>query len=369
MRPKSFIYCSGFVSALAFGRCLQQAGVWLGTVRVLHRCGQIYAAHLSLFITVAIVCLLGNTWLTQVDYIDRLNLRYFFDQTPEALLALASLTYVPNYFDILPMYLVILLWVPVVWTLAQFHRSIGLLLPILIYAAMWLWGWELPAEPHSDRPWFFNPFAWQLLFFTGFAFGSGWLRVTPGQVGLTWLAGAIVLLTIPVAYEPMVSQVEWLGHLRASLAPLLDKTHFGLLRGLHFLALAYLACSWFKRQPHFLQRLPAVWVRRAGEQSLPIFLLGMNLSYLSGMVLDELGHGVVVLAGVNTGGCALLLAAAHGIGWLQSKPWQNRSSFATSQGWQIGASMAPGIALGWKAQVVRSVATGALLLPLSVAPL
>lgn len=183
-----FIYCSGFVSALAFGRCLQQAGVWLSTVRVLHRCGQIYMAHLSLFITVAIVCLLGNVFFIDPDYIDRLNLRYFFDQTPEALLGLATLTYVPNYFDILRMYLVILLWVPLMWTLAQVHRGIGLLLPMLIYAAMWGWGWELSADPRSDCPWFFNPFAWQLLFFTGFAFGSGWLRVAPGRVGLIRLA-------------------------------------------------------------------------------------------------------------------------------------------------------------------------------------
>ena len=31
----------------------------------------------------------------------------------------------------------------------------------------------LPAEPWSDRVWFFNPFGWQLVFFTGFALMAG----------------------------------------------------------------------------------------------------------------------------------------------------------------------------------------------------
>ncbi len=364
-----FIYCSGLVSALVFGCCLQQAGVWLGTVRVLHRCGQIYLAHLGLFITVAIVCVLGNAWLTHTDYIDRLNLRYFFDQTPEALVGLASLTYVPNYFDILPMYLVILLWVPVVWTLAQGHRSLGLLFPLLLYAAMWCWGWELPADPRSDRPWFFNPFAWQLLFFTGFAFGSGWLRIAPGRVGLTRLAWAIVILAIPLAYEPVLNQSEGLRTLRASLTLLLDKTHFGLLRGLHFLALAYLAYSWLQRHPDFLQRLPAVWIRKAGEHSLPVFFLGMNLSYVAGMILDEFGHGVVVLAWVNLGGCALLIAVAYQIAWLNTKPWQQRAGATAGPRWDIGTGMAPSVARRWQFQAIRLVSTSALLLTLSVAPL
>lgn len=339
-----FIYCSGLVSALAFGRCFDQAGVGLGTVRVLHRCGQIYLAHLGLFISLAVVCLLGNVWLGYVDYIGRLNIHYFFDQTPDALLALASLTYVPNYFDILPMYLVILFWTPLIWILARWRRSLGLLAPVLIYAAMWRWGWELPADPVSDRPWFFNPFAWQLLFFTGVAFGAGWLQVAPGRIGLTWLAGAIVLLAIPLSYEPIVGRLEWLSGLRASLGPLLDKTHFGLLRGLHFLALAYLVYSWLQRRPDWLRRLPAVWLRKVGEHTLPIFLLGMNLSYVGGMLLDAFGHGVVVLAWVNIGGCA-------------------------ARSWRIDAGIAWGLAWSRIARAMRSLATGALLLLLSAAPL
>lgn len=364
-----FVYCSGFVAALAFGRCFQQAGLWLGTVRVLYRCCQIYAVHINLFIALAIICLLGNTLFTHPDYIDRLHIRYFFDETREALFGLATLSYVPNYFDILPMYVVVLLWVPVVWTAGQIRRGFGLLLPIALYAAMWFWGWDLPADPRSDRPWFFNPFAWQLLFFIGFAFGSGWLRLAPGRVGLLRLSWAIVLLAIPLSYEPIYSHAEFLGYLRAGLEPLVDKTHFGLLRGLHFTALAYLAYSWLDRHSGLLHRPIPGKIRAVGEHSLPIFFLGMNLSYIGGMVLDHMGHGLIVLAWVNMGGCALLVAAAQGISWLGSKPWKDGSRVLSGWSWEMRVGSAQNGASRWKTMVIQSFSAGVLLLPLTVAPL
>jgi hypothetical protein len=118
-----FVFCSGFVSAVVFGRCFERSGLWLGTLRVLNRCSHIYAAHIGLFVLAALICVLGNTLFAAPDYISRLNIRYFFDETREALLALATLTYVPNYFDILPMYLVLLLWTPVLWALARWHSQ------------------------------------------------------------------------------------------------------------------------------------------------------------------------------------------------------------------------------------------------------
>jgi hypothetical protein len=234
---------------------------------------------------------------------------------------------------------------------------------------MCYWGWELPAEPRGDRPWFFNPFAWQLLFFIGFAFGAGWLRIAPNRISLTWLAWALVILAIPLAYEPIVGQFEWLSHFRAGLAPLLDKTHFGLLRGLHFLALAYLAYSWFQRHPTHLQHLPAVWLRKAGENSLLVFFLGMNLSYFAGMMLDAFGHGVMVLAWVNLGGCALLIVAAYQIAWLSTKPWQPRAGVTAASSEACNVKMAPSVARHWPFQAIQWAATGVLLLTLSGAPL
>ena len=92
-----------------------------------------------------------------------LNLGPFLDDPARMLLGYATLTYVPNYFDILPMYLVILALIPLVMAAARLGRGavgglVGLLY-LLAYARLL----DLPAEPWSERVWFFNPFSWQLL--------------------------------------------------------------------------------------------------------------------------------------------------------------------------------------------------------------
>ena len=55
----------------------------------------------------------------------------------------------------------------------------------------------LPAEPWSDRQWFFNPFGWQLLFFTGFAFMRGWIPAPPVSKTLIWAAALFLIFSMP----------------------------------------------------------------------------------------------------------------------------------------------------------------------------
>lgn len=317
-----FVFLSGFAAALAYGRCFERAGMWLGMLRILHRCGQIYVSHLALFFVLAGICAIGNQWLGGEDYIHRLYLRYFFESTPEAIAALFSLRYVPNFFDILPMYFVILLWVPLAWSLSRVHVALGPGVSVLMYLGAWHFGWELPAEPAGDRPWFFNPFAWQLLFFTGFGLGAGWLRVPRASRGLTALCLALVLVSIPLGHEPTYQRVAFLGLARAHLEPWVDKSHLGLLRLAHFLALAYLMNRLLSGKAHWLDSSLPRWIARIGRQSLPVFLFSMTLSYLAGMALDWSGRDAFDIAWVNLAGLGLMLGVAWVLEWLDSKPWK-----------------------------------------------
>lgn len=322
---ETFVFLSGFVAAQAYGRSFQSAGLGAGTIRVLYRCVQIYGAHLASFFLMAVLCAVANRWTTEPDYITRLNIQFFFDQTQEAMLTLFSLRYVPNMFDILPLYLVMLLWVPVVWSLSQVHRALALGFSVAVYAAMWTFGWELPADPLSDRPWYFNPFGWQFMFFNGFAFGAGWLRCPGPNRALLAACLAFVACAIPLAHEPSFRTVEPLGSLRATLEPVLDKNHLGILRWLHFLALAYLMARLFAWKPQWLEARPARWIIRMGQQSLPIFVLCTLLSYIGGILLDQIARNALTTAWINLGGLALLLAAARGLAWLDGKPWKAAS--------------------------------------------
>lgn len=319
---ETFVFLSGFAAALAYGRGFEQSGVGRGTLRILHRCARIYAAHLALFFVLAALCVVGNRWISGIDYIQRLNLGYFFDRTQEALFGLITLRYVPMYLDILPMYLLVMLWIPIIWALARFHFAWALGLSALIYLGANLFGWDLPADPLSERVWFFNPFAWQFMFFTGFALGAGWLRIPHGSRCLIALALLVVVVSVPFGHEPTFRRFGWLLEWRLSHDVLVDKTHLGILRWVHFLALAYLMNQLFRWKAHWLNRAMPRWIATVGRQSLPMFLSGAFLSYLGGMVLDWTGRGAFSAASVNLAGLGLMLLAAAGLSWLDSKPWK-----------------------------------------------
>ncbi|MGR8930247.1 MAG: OpgC family protein [Gammaproteobacteria bacterium] len=319
---ETFVFLSGFAAAIAFGRCFRQAGLGLGSVRVLFRCGQIYIAHLALFLAMAVM-FLSVSRLNLIDTHWQLdNLNYFFDQTPDALLALATLQYVPNFIDILPMYLVILLWLPMVFALSRIHTNLAMLFSVSMYLAASYFGWELTADPLTNRPWYFNPFCWQLVFFTGFAFSSGWLPIPRPNRGLILLCLAYAIFCYPLENRFGYSRLPWFASLRETWEPLLNKNHEGILRYFHFLAMTYLVFSFTYTRKQWLESRWARQVISMGQQSLPIFMLSTGLSLLGGMLLDATHADFMDSTWVNLAGLSVMLLSARFLNWLDSKPWK-----------------------------------------------
>lgn len=344
-----FVFCSGMASAIAFGAAFRRHGFMIGAARVLLRCWQVYWCHIGVFLAATVSMIIADRWLgTGGTYVDGLGIEPLFSAHPkEGLVGLLTLTWVPNYFDILPMYLVILLLLPVVVGLHAFGRVHA----FVFVAATWVIAstgiLDLPAEPWGMRPWFFNPLSWQLVFFTGFAFMSGWLPAPPVEKRLIWLAAAVLILAVPVAWWPLVETSETLTSWRSALAPLTDKTRFGILRYAHFLALAYL--SWVAVGEGG-RRLtgPAVEIlRKLGQQSLAIFMTGLVLSFSASALLNVIGRGAFAVALVNLGGIAILIVVARLTAWFKSQPWNARSA------------VKPGAAVAQDAQLLTTSATDA----------
>ena len=318
-----FVFVSGSAAAFAYGAAFRRVGFLAGMGRVVRRCAQLYASHLGLFFAVATLCVVGNGLLnTGVDYIGLLNLNYFFDHTQEALVGLLTLTYVPNYFDILPMYMVALAILPLLMLLSRLHVMIAGIVSIALYFAVPFFGFQLPAEIAFDRPWFFNPFAWQFLFYTGFFLSAGWLKAPTRRRWLMALCAVFLIVSIPLSHYPTYSKVGWLDDLREYLEPFVSKTNLGILRWLHFMCLAYLAGALLKGREQILEKAgPLV---KTGQQSLPVFLTGMGLSYIAGMALDELGRNILISALVNAAGIASLILLAYVMAWFKSQPWRSQ---------------------------------------------
>jgi hypothetical protein len=328
-----FVFCSGMASAIAFGGTFRTHGMWTGSARILFRCWQVYWSHIALFlVATALMIAIDAAHGSGHGYVEGLGLAPLLDaRAAQAVLGLVTLRWVPNYFDILPMYLVILLMVPVVVGLSR----IDLRYVTGFIAALWViaqTGWlKLPAEPWSPREWFFNPFAWQLLFFTGFAFMSGWLPAPPADRRLGIAAATFAVLSIPFAWAPMFETVPVLDACRTALGGLIDKTNFGAFRYLHFLSLAYLAYL------------------AAGEagRNLTIFMSGLVLAFAASAALTLLGRSFLAVAVVNTAGIVLLVVIARVVTYFKSAPWSRsgapKVSDADRQSAQGQASSRPAL--------------------------
>ena len=122
-----FVFCSGMASAIAFGGAFVRMGWMLGTARVLFRVWQVYWAHVGLFFaTLAMTVYLTELDITGRNYWGQLNLWMMFVESDKwdnsnILLSFMTLRYVPNYFDILPMYMVVLIMMPLVMALARIN--------------------------------------------------------------------------------------------------------------------------------------------------------------------------------------------------------------------------------------------------------
>ena len=322
-----FVFCSGMASALAFAAVFDRHGLVLGTLRIAHRVWQVYWAHIGGFFVVLGLVGTADQWLGVTRYVDGLQLGPVLANFSSYIGPIMTLRFVPNYFDILPMYLAILAMIPMMMALERLHR----LLPVAASILLWLGaqaGWlNLTADAVTGRTWFFNPFGWQIIFFSGFGFLRGWLPTPPRDLRLAILAGAFVLLAAPVScQESFVCYAGWghfpaLGAIHEWLQPAIDKTAIGGLRYLHFMATAYLAFLAAGPQGRNLRGVLADRIRRVGQQTLAVFLTGLVTAQAWGMVLDATGRGFFASAAVNLAGFAVLVAVAALVSWFKAAPW------------------------------------------------
>lgn len=363
-----FVFCSGMASAIAFGRTFDRAGWALGTARVGYRIWQVYWAHIGMFFTIAMLMAFWNSFeIFERNYIGQLNLIPFFEgvvrkgvevsSTADQLIGLFTLTYVPNYFDILPMYMAILLMMPVVMALSR----INVWLMFAVIATVWLFAQDrilagfgaehlainFPAEPWSKREWFFNPFGWQLVFFTGFAFMRGWIPAPPVKAWLIGVALVIVLLNIPLSNIGVRAvNREWFGLVmdgnpvidwRRANQVLITKSDFGILRYVHFLSLAYLfwvlagegGSRLIAKGSGAVSRLWDQVVRvimKVGQQSLAVFVFSMVFARISGFTMDQIGRDTWTVVAVNLVGVSALIGVAYFVGWIKSTPWKSKKA-------------------------------------------
>ncbi|POR50815.1 OpgC family protein [Bosea psychrotolerans] len=315
-----FVFCSGLASALAFGSVFVRRGLALGTARILLRMWQVYWAQLGVVLAlIALAALLDRTFgLAELPS----QFAPLIKDPERALLGLATLTWQPDYLDILPMYLVILALVPVAMALHRLHSSLPFVMTILLYGLVWTADFNLPGNPWNGSGWFLNPFAWQLIFFIGFFFGMRWLPVPKlGDRSTLLAAGLVLLVSLPLSFWGILDNWPAAQALRDLIVPASEKSNLHALRVLHFLALAYVMLSLVEGWRHRLDEgLGHVFIL-IGRQSLATFLASVVLARLAGTVAGLIGRSELNVALLNLIGFSAIFGTAILVGWFKSAPW------------------------------------------------
>lgn len=286
-----FVFLAGYAAVLAYGKIGQRDGFLLAGIKILRRAWVLYVVHIFLLAVLMGIVFFANNHVETRDLVQEMGLQYFLSNPQQALTDELLLRFKPNLMDPLPLYILLLLGLPLVLPLLLRKTAYVVGASLLLYLGAPYW--NLAAQ--EGGVWFFNPMAWQFLFVLGGAasvqaqrnIGSGqrarWRQ--PLFIG----AALYIVLTGVLALSWKWPQLHdawmplWLGE---HLYPI-SKTNLSPVRLLHFLALAYVVA---KIVPHtdWLNRGLARHTCRMGRYSLEVFCLGVILAPLADM-LNALG--------------------------------------------------------------------------------
>jgi hypothetical protein len=323
-----FVLLAGFASAFAYFSRFEQGSTVDASLKAWRRSGVLYVSHVvTTFAAIALFCV-AALFFVHPGYLDDsivyVNIKPIFEDPVRFIPGLVGLGHQLGYFNILPMYMVILAMLPVMMWLAK--RSLSLLLGCSIVLYL-LAGWfviDMPNFP-KEGGWFFNPFAWQILFVIGFILGQ---RSREGKVFAynPWIFwGSAIYLGIACiwtyfslwSYQPHLPIPKTLWDF--------DKTYVAFPRLFHVLALAYVVMmspigQWMKRIPAS-NPLTAM-----GRHSLPVFCTGSLLAMAGAIARHELGGGFVIDTVIIATGLGLMILLARLLDSRRTPPAERREA-------------------------------------------
>ena len=312
-----FVFISGYTAAFVYGRAMLEHGCIVAGSRVLKRAWQIYIAHVFLFVI----------YLAEISYVassfnnplfsEEMGVLDFLKNPDVTIFEALILKFKPVNMDVLPLYIVLLLWfAPMLWLLLR-APSFALAASAAVYALTWWFDWSIPAYPHGN--WVFNPFAWQLLF----VFGA-WCALGGAQRLARWI-NSPVIFGLAVAYLLFAFGIAmtWYFPRLGAFVPNfvseaiypIDKPNLDVLRILHFLSLAVVTV-WFVPRGWPVLKSPVFWPAIVcGQHSLETFCLGVFLAFAGHFIFTEVSNRLLMHVIVSVAGIVIMVAVAALVSW------------------------------------------------------
>jgi hypothetical protein len=325
-----FVFISGYLAGFIYGPIIAGGQFIAALKRLWTRVWQMYVAHIMLFLLfTAQIARTVRRWDNPM-YTDEFNVHNFLEH-PDILIGQAlTLRYKPVDLDVLPLYISLIAISPLVLWFMVRRPNWTLLGSILVYIGARVFDWNLASYPPGTH-WYFNPFAWQLMFFFAAWCGVGGVAKLQGliqsrvaqAVAVAWITFA--LLIVMTWHSPFLESFvpKWMIKV---IYPI-DKTDLDMLRFTHFLALALLVARYFPRKSEILT---SKWLRPmilCGQHSLPLFCFGVFLSFAAHWILVQHAQGgaraLWMQLLVSVGGILIMI----GLAWILDRAQKIPSLF------------------------------------------
>jgi hypothetical protein len=221
-------------------------------------------------------------------------------------LGLALLTYQLGYFDILPLYVVLMMLAPLIVVVYRYAPSVLLPLSFFIYLCALVFEVCPQAWP-TNGTWLFNPLAWQFLFVLGFLLASD--ESVPGAF-VRGHRRSLMIAAVPIVIVgALMVRLDWWPDPTAVPDPKLlfiaEKTYMTPIRLIQFLSLIALFAAAY---PYVARLTPALtqFMSMLGRNSLNVFCVGSLLSLSFQILRFVYSRSVMVDATILIVGISLL---------------------------------------------------------------
>ena len=262
--------------------------------RLLGRALSIYAAQILITMLALALIAGASIWLDQSFILDWHNAGPVFQDPTETHVGLVLLSHQLGYFNILPLYVVLMAAAPIFALLDRVSPWLLLGVSALVWLACLTTGVNLPTWPVEGR-WFFNPLAWQFIFVLGFLIArpdgglGGFVRRHLPK--LRMLAVPIVLAGALAAWN--VWSPSPVGAPAPKLVFMFNKTYLSPARLIQFLGLVAVFAGVWRLLPAFLAPV-GIYLARLGRHSLNVFCVASVLSLGAQIGRFVYGGGIVV---------------------------------------------------------------------------
>ena len=314
-----FVFVSGFTVAFVYGRMMRTAGFFKASVGVLGRVWQIYVAYILLFVFYVVAIGYVAQRYGHAHLLDEFNIRLLIAEPVEFIKHGLLLEYRPLNLDVLPLYIVLMApFPPILWLLTK-APNVTLAASLVLYVVARQMGWNLWGYPSGT--WYFNPFAWQLLFVIG-----AWTAVMD-RATLHKALRSRVVMPVCIAilvFSAVVTVAAHTGNeaifpeaVRSFFIPN-DKTNLASYRIIHFLALAIVVSRLISRDAPALQW--PVWrpIIVSGQQSLEVFCAGVFLAFVAYFAIDLVSEAFWFQLLVSIAGIVAMTGVAYFRKWAKA---------------------------------------------------